>query len=125
MRIKAVLLPTVAAAVVLVVALALGSSRVTSSPSQASAAVVTSKTAKVKVYMYSFMPAKLTVRVGTRVTFTNNDQTAHTATALNGAFGTGTINPGQSKTIVLKRAGTFPYHCLFHAFMTGTIKVVS
>ena len=124
MRIKAVLLPTAAAVVVLVVALALGGSRVTSSPSKASAAVLTGKTAKVKVYMYSFMPANLTVRVGTRITFTNHDQTAHTATALNGAFGTGTINPGQSKTIVVKRAGTFAYHCLFHAFMTGTIKVV-
>ncbi len=75
--------------------------------------------------MFAFKPETLTVRVGTRVTFTNHDQTAHTATALNGTFGTGSINPGKSATIVLKRAGTYSYHCLFHEFMTGTIKVVS
>jgi plastocyanin len=124
MRIKSLLLPVSAAIIVLVVALALGGSRAT--PSQAhSSAVVMGKTAKVKIHMYSFMPDTLTVRVGTKVTFTNDDQTAHTATALKGAFGTGTINPGKSKTIVLKRVGTYAYHCLFHEFMTGTIKVVS
>jgi plastocyanin len=80
--------------------------------------------AKVKVYMFAFEPSKLTVKVGTRITFTNKDMTAHTATALNESFDTGTIQPGQSKTIVVTRAGTFPYHCLFHAFMTGTLTVV-
>jgi plastocyanin len=124
MRIKSIVLPTVAAAIVLVVALALGTSGATTSPTQAST-VTSSAHVKVKVYMYAFQPAKLTVKVGTKITFTNYDQTAHTATALNQSFDTGTLNPGQSKTITFKKAGVFPYHCLFHEFMTGTIKVVS
>ncbi len=32
---------------------------------------------------------------GARVTFTNHDQTAHTATAGNSGFDTGTVNPGE------------------------------
>jgi len=90
-----------------------------------SSAVVMGKTAKVKVYMFAFEPDTLTVKAGTRITFTNHDMTAHTATALNEAFDTGTIAPGQSKTIVVRKAGTYRYHCLFHEFMTGTIKVIS
>lgn len=112
-----------AAAIVFVVALALGS-RSASSGAPSSTAV-SAKAVSVKVDMYAFMPDTLTVRVGTRVTFTNHDMTAHTATALAGTFDTGTIKPGQSKTIIVKRAGTYPYHCLFHAFMSGTIKVIS
>lgn len=123
MRAKSLLLPVAAAAIVLAVALALGSSRPVASGAQSSK-VVSAKTAAVKVSMYAFMPDTLTVRVGTRITFTNHDQTAHSATALNGAFDTGTINPGQSKTIIVRRPGSYPYHCVFHAFMTGTIKVV-
>ena len=126
MRIKSLIPPTAAAVVVLVVALVLavsGSSKL--APASASSVARSGKTVRVKVYMFAFVPAKLTVKVGTRITFTNHDQTAHTATALNGTFDTGTINPGKSRTIVVKRSGTYAYHCLFHGFMTGTIKVVN
>lgn len=124
MRLKPLLLPTVAAVVVLLAGLALSSSRPAPGVRRGNV-VVNSKRASVKVYMYAFTPSSLTVTVGTRITFTNHDMTAHTATALNGAFDTGTINPGQSRTIVVTKVGTFPYHCLFHAFMTGTITVRS
>jgi plastocyanin len=124
-QLKAVLLPTAAALIVLVLALALGGTPVFSSTTSAqTSAVVTSSHTKVKIYMFAFEPSKLTVKAGTRITFTNYDMTAHTATALNESFDTGTIQPGQSRTIVIMKAGVYPFHCLFHAFMTGTIKVV-
>jgi plastocyanin len=123
MRLKSALLPTAAALVVLVVALVAGGTPATSTGA-GSSAVVMGGHAKVKVYMFAFEPKMLTVKVGTRITFTNHDMTAHTATALDESFDTGSIQPGQSRTIVVTRTGTFPYHCLFHAFMTGTIKVV-
>jgi plastocyanin len=123
MRIKPLILPTAAALLVLVLALALGGTPATST-GKSSSAVEKGAHASVKVYMFAFEPSKLTVKVGTRITFTNKDMTAHTATALNEDFDTGTIQPGQSKTIVVTKAGTYPYHCLFHAFMTGTLTVV-
>jgi plastocyanin len=77
----------------------------------------------VSITNYAFTPAKLTVAAGTRVTFVNHDMTAHTATADRGGFGTGTIAPHHRGTIRLSKPGRYPYHCLFHAFMTGTITV--
>lgn len=122
MRVKSVLLPTILAAVVLVVALAFAKSGAAPAATHSSA-VVSAKATTVKISMYAFEPAKLTVKAGTRITFKNMDQTAHTATALNEKFDTGTIKPGQSKTIVVKKAGAYPYHCLFHEFMTASLTV--
>jgi plastocyanin len=92
---------------------------------QSASAAVTSGRAKVAIRNFMFMPMKLTVRVGTRITFHNYDKTAHTATAINGGFDTGTIQPGASATITMRKAGTYSYHCLFHAFMVATINVRS
>lgn len=77
----------------------------------------------VAITNFAFKPAKLTVAAGTSVTFVNHDSTAHTATADHGGFGTGTIDPRHSDTVRLTKPGRYPHHCLFHAFMTGTITV--
>ena len=122
MRIRSLILPATAAAAVAVLALALGHHR---GPSSTRATrTVTAGAGAVMIRNYAFAPAALTVKVGTRVTWTNRDATAHTATMDQGALDTGTIRPGQSKTIDFTRPGTYAYHCAFHAFMTGTITVV-
>jgi plastocyanin len=72
---------------------------------------------------YAFRPATITVAPGARVTFTNRDQTNHTATSNSGAFDTGTIGPRASRTVILKRPGTYTYLCQFHAFMKATVVV--
>jgi plastocyanin len=73
---------------------------------------------------FKFTPSTLTVAHGKRVTVTNNDSTAHTATADNGSsFDTGDIDPGSSKTINVSKAGRYAYHCSIHPFMHGTLVV--
>jgi plastocyanin len=73
---------------------------------------------------FKFAPASLTVDRGARVTVTNRDSTAHTATADNGkSFDTGDIDPGSSATITLSKAGTYSYHCSIHPFMHGKLVV--
>lgn len=72
---------------------------------------------------YSYTPATITVKTGTKVTFTNHDQTAHTATSSTPGFDTGTVKPGHSATVDLTKPGTYTYYCQFHAFMRGTIVV--
>jgi plastocyanin len=67
----------------------------------------------------------VTVTAGTRVSFHNDDQTAHTATAINQSFDSGTIQPGKTATVTFDKPGTYAYHCLFHAFMTASITVVA
>jgi plastocyanin len=79
----------------------------------------------IEIANFAFSPPSVTVKVGTIVTFTNKDSTEHTATSdSEGVFDTGTLAQGQSMKVVMNKVGTFTYHCSFHAFMHGSIKVV-
>jgi plastocyanin len=78
----------------------------------------------VKISDFKFAPATLTVKQGASVTVTNEDSTAHTATADDGTtFDTGPLNQGASQTITLHEPGTYPYHCSIHPFMKAKIVV--
>ena len=71
----------------------------------------------------AYSPNPVTVAVGGSVTWTNNDNTAHTSTANGGAWNSGTIAPGRSYTMTFSSAGTFTYRCTIHPGMTGTVTV--
>jgi plastocyanin len=84
--------------------------------------------AAVNVQLFQFQPGELTVRAGTRVTWTNRDQILHTVTS-----GTpenrdkkfdGPLD-GQGKTFshTFTPAGTYPYFCDRHQSMRGTVRV--
>jgi plastocyanin len=133
MRIGRRLAPAVILAAALVIAGCGSSSSHSSTPSMshtasksqappASAAVKSGHVA-IQISHYAFSPAQVTVKAGTHITWTNHDKTAHTATANNNSFDTGTIAPKASKTVDFKRPGVYKYHCAFHAFMTGTVVV--
>jgi plastocyanin len=124
MRVKSLILPTLAAIAIAIVAFGLANHSKRSSGA-VSSAPITATAVSVRISNFAFAPPALTVKVGTRVTWTNEDSTAHTATADQGGFDTGSLNQGKSMTIQFNTPGTFTYHCAFHAFMTGTIKVVS
>src|SRR5215212_8181276 len=85
------------------------------------------KTMTVSIKNFAFDPpnATATVSPGTTVTWVNNDQVPHTVTATNpaGVFDSGTLQPGQSYSFALDKAGTYAYHCEIHPDMTGTITV--
>ncbi len=73
---------------------------------------------------FAFSPSTLTVAPGATVTVTNMDQVAHTLTATKGGFSTGTIEAGQSKTFTAPNtAGSYPYICSIHQYMSGTLTV--
>jgi len=91
--------------------------------SKTTASGVASAHVTVSISNYAFHPATITVAPGSTVSFTNHDQTAHTATSNKPAFDTGTVQPGASATVTLKKPGAYPYYCQFHAFMHGTIVV--
>lgn len=72
-----------------------------------------------------YSPANLVVVIGVNntVTWVNNDDVPHTATADNGSFNSGSLNPDQSYTYTFTTPGTFTYHCNYHPWMRGTIVV--
>jgi plastocyanin len=122
-RLKALILPAAAAIVLAVGVLALGRSGGGSAHTP-SAVVSRGNAARLTIANYAFSTTALTVRAGATVTVTNTDSTAHTTTAGSGAFDSGTLKPGQSAHLTLSKPGIYTYICQFHAFMTGTIKVV-
>jgi plastocyanin len=90
------------------------------------AALVTTPRAKVSIVGFSFSPATLTVKKGTKVTWRNNDSASHTVTSTAGAgvgatvtglFDSGTLSPGSSFSRRFTRRGTFYYECTIHASM--------
>jgi plastocyanin len=62
------------------------------------------------------------VGVGAKVAIANDDGTAHTLTADDGAFDTGPIDGGAEKTITVRAPGRYVYHCQIHPSMTGVIE---
>ena len=77
----------------------------------------------VEIDNFMFMPATLTVPVGTTVTWRFDDSNAHTVTANDNSFSSPPMAGGQTYTHTFTSAGTVAYHCSIHAFMTGTIVV--
>ena len=89
----------------------------------APAAGAQGKTMTVSIKNFAFDPPNATVTPGTTVTWVNNDQVPHTATANDGAFDSGTLQPGQSYSFKFDKPGTYAYHCNIHPDMTATVTV--
>ena len=77
----------------------------------------------IEIKNFSFTPKELTVPAGSTVTWTNLDSVAHTATADDGTFNSGNLNPGQSFSFIFAKPGTYVYNCTYHPTMQGTIIV--
>ncbi|MEO9308866.1 MAG: plastocyanin/azurin family copper-binding protein [Nitrososphaera sp.] len=75
-----------------------------------------------------FMPSLISVPVGTTVTWTNNDTAAHTVTSgtaatPDGIFDSGLFMAGKSFSHTFESPGQYPYYCLVHPWMAGTVTV--
>jgi LPXTG-motif cell wall-anchored protein len=91
-----------------------------SSNSRASAAAAFS----VSIGDNFYAPASISVSVGDSVTWRNNGQAQHSATADDGSFDTGVFGPGQSRSQTFDTAGTFGYYCTVHGrAQSGTVRV--
>src|SRR5919107_32609 len=77
----------------------------------------------VEIRNNAFIPPQLNVAPGTTVRFVNNDTEPHTATADNGLFDTGVLQPGYSFDVFFDGSGTVTYHCELHPDMQGSIVV--
>ena len=100
------------------------SSASTNSSGSSSQAASGGSPSAVKISNFKFAPASVTVKAGARVTVTNQDSAAHTATADDGhSFDTGSLAQRASQTISVSKPGSYPYHCSIHPFMHGTLVV--
>ncbi|WP_308637640.1 stalk domain-containing protein [Paenibacillus silvisoli] len=78
---------------------------------------------KVSITGAAFVPAKLTVKKGQTVTWTNADTQIHTVFDLNDAFTSGNILSKAQFQVTFQEPGTYIYYCSIHPSMTGEITV--
>ena len=83
----------------------------------------------------AYQPNPIQVSVGNTVTWTNDDSQPHTVTS--GSNGqpdnkfnsspnfTPLLNPGQTFSFTFTQAGDYPYFCMLHPNMVGTVNVSS
>lgn len=71
---------------------------------------------------FTFSPAALKVKVGTTVTWKNQDDIPHTVVSA-GKFKSKALDTDDSYTFTFTTAGDYTYFCSLHPHMTGAIKV--
>jgi plastocyanin len=77
---------------------------------------------KVSIDNFTFNPPQLTVKAGTKVTFTNHDDIPHTVVSLQN-FKSKVLDTDQEFAFTFTTPGTYKYFCSLHPHMTGTIVV--
>ncbi len=77
----------------------------------------------VTIAHFAFSPASITVPVGSTVTWTNTDATAHTSTSDATGWDSGSLAQNASFSHTFNTKGTFSYHCSFHSTMKATVTV--
>ena len=91
----------------------------------AAAATSTPAAAVVPVVMRNikFVPARVTVKVGQTVRWTNDDKVAHTVASAKLKVASEAIGHGQTYEYKATKPGTFPYYCTIHANQNGVLVV--
>ncbi len=92
----------------------------TATPSSTGSTVTTNA---VNIKNMAFTPDNITVKVGSTVTWTNEDNTVHTVTANDGSFASDSLANGKSYSHTFNTPGTYKYRCVIHPNMTGIVTV--
>ena len=89
----------------------------------AARAASASKNHHVEIKGLVFVPGRLAVKPGDKITWINRDIVIHTATAKDGSWDTGSLENGASHTLTVTEGMSGSYFCEFHPSMTAEIFV--
>ena len=79
--------------------------------------------AKVQIDQYAFLPQRITVKPGTTVTWTNDDDDSHTVASSSKLFKSKALDTRDRFSFTFTMPGTYAYFCSLHPHMTGTVVV--
>jgi plastocyanin len=79
----------------------------------------------------AYQPNPIMVKVGQKLTWTNDDSQIHTSTSGTGpgdagsgnVFDSGILSPGTSYSFTFDAPRNFPYYCTLHPQMVGTVSI--
>lgn len=95
------------------------------SKSAAPASTPQSGNVAVTIKDFDFSPMNITVKKGTKVTWTNQDSVRHNVVSDSGNGGPNgpLLGKGESYSFTFDTVGTFAYHCDPHPYMKATVTV--
>ena len=79
--------------------------------------------ARIVVKDFMFKPVSLSVKVGTTVVWTNEDDEPHTVRSETRLFASGALDTNESYSFRFDKPGTYVFFCSIHPRMTGTVVV--
>ena len=85
--------------------------------------VAATNEAEISIQSFQFVPAILTVKAGTAVTWINRDEEPHNVVSSERVFRSKAIDGGEKLTNVFDKPGTYYYICAVHPHMQGKIVV--
>jgi len=92
-------------------------------PTLSAIAASPAATVTVDITKFTYAPKELTIAPGTRVVWTNKDETPHTVTSNDKSFASKGLDTGDKFEHTFAAPGDFDYICTVHPFMTGTVHV--
>ena len=72
---------------------------------------------------FAFAPKEITVAPGTKVVWTNRDETPHTVASNDKSFASKGLDTDDKFEHTFAKEGDFTYICTVHPFMTGVVHV--
>jgi plastocyanin len=80
-------------------------------------------TAEIDISKFAYGPKEITVTPGTKIVWTNHDETPHTVTSSDKSFASKGMDTDDKFEHTFASEGDFTYICTVHPFMTGVVHV--
>ena len=80
-------------------------------------------TVEVAIAKFAYGPKEITVQPGTKVVWTNRDETPHTVSSNDKSFASKGLDTDDQYEHTFATEGDFAYMCTLHPFMTGVVHV--
>jgi plastocyanin len=92
-------------------------------PAMLVAAAPTAPTIDVNIAKFAYGPKEITITPGTKIIWTNHDETPHTVTSNDKSFASKGLDTDDKFEHTFANEGDFNYICTVHPFMTGVVHV--
>jgi amicyanin len=78
---------------------------------------------EVNIDQFTFLPQRITVKAGTTVTWSNEDDVPHTVASSSKVFKSKALDTADKFSFTFTTPGTYDYFCSVHPHMTGAVVV--
>ena len=87
------------------------------------AAAAPASTVNVDIAKFAYGPKEITIAPGTKIVWTNHDETPHTVTSNDKSFASKGLDTDDKFEHTFASEGDYSYICTVHPFMTGVVHV--